>query len=143
MTGFARLLTRRRDLHHLEADIDASLLRAHSTSPSASLRVMSAVIIQWRRIRGGMDTKSAPADRSGPTRRPCRTVSPVEIPVKLTISPIAPLRGRLRVTGGKTLSEYIFSGLPQVADIARTAFHSSASPLVLQITAFWVRAIPH
>jgi hypothetical protein len=43
--------------------------------------------------------------------------------------------------GCKTPSEYMFSELPQVADIARTAFHYSASPLVLRITAFWVRAI--
>ena len=32
--------------------------------------------------------------------------------------------------------------LPQVADIARSVFHDLASPLVLQITAFWVQAIP-
>jgi len=44
------------------------------------------------------------------------------------------------VTNGKTPSEYIFSELPQVADIARSAFSLLARPLVLQITAFWVRA---
>ena len=58
----------------------------------------------------------------------------------------APLQncGRpLWVTGGKTPSEYIFSELTQVADIARSAFfHDLASPLVSQITAFWVQAIP-
>ena len=32
------------------------------------------------------------------------------------------------VTGGKTPSEYIFSELPQVADIARSAFHRLARP---------------
>ena len=47
-----------------------------------------------------------------------------------------------RVTGGKTPSEYIFSELPQVADIAKSPFHHVASPLVSQITAFWVQAIP-
>jgi hypothetical protein len=31
---------------------------------------------------------------------------------------------------------------PQIAEIVRSAFHHSANPLVLQITAFWVRAIP-
>jgi hypothetical protein len=36
----------------------------------------------------------------------------------------------------------MFSELLQIADIVRSAFHSSANPLVLQITAFWVRAIP-
>ena len=47
-----------------------------------------------------------------------------------------------RVKGGKTPGEYIFSELPQVADIARSAFHDVASPLVSKITAFWVQAIP-
>jgi hypothetical protein len=32
------------------------------------------------------------------------------------------------VTGGKTPREYIFSELPQVADIARSAFHDLANP---------------
>jgi hypothetical protein len=50
--------------------------------------------------------------------------------------------GLLWVTGGKTPSEYIFSELPQVADIARRAFHDLVSPLVSQIMAFWVQAIP-
>jgi hypothetical protein len=36
----------------------------------------------------------------------------------------------------------IFSALPQVADIDRSVFHLWRRPLVLQITAFWVRAIP-
>ena len=36
----------------------------------------------------------------------------------------------------------IFSALLQVADIDRSAFHLWRRPLVLQITAFWVRAIP-
>ena len=36
----------------------------------------------------------------------------------------------------------LFSELPQVADIARSAFHDLASSLVLQVTAFWVQAIP-
>ena len=40
------------------------------------------------------------------------------------------------VTCGKPSSGYIFSGLPQVADIFRSAFHHLG--LVLQITAFWV-----
>ena len=40
-------------------------------------------------------------------------------------------RGLLGVTGGKTRSEYIFSALPQIADITRSADH-----------AFWARAIP-
>ena len=34
----------------------------------------------------------------------------------------------LWVTGGKTPSEYIFSELTQVADIARSAFHHVATP---------------
>jgi hypothetical protein len=46
------------------------------------------------------------------------------------------------VTGGKTPSEYMFSELPQVADIVRSAFDHLANPFVLRITAFWVRAIP-
>ena len=46
------------------------------------------------------------------------------------------------VTGGKTPSEYILSELPQLADIVRRVRRYSASPLVLRITAFWVRAIP-
>src|SRR6516164_8400441 len=53
-----------------------------------------------------------------------------------------PVRCRLRVTSGKTPSEYMFSELPQVADIVRRAFDHLASPLVLQITAFWARTIP-
>ena len=48
----------------------------------------------------------------------------------------------LWVTGGKTPSEYMFSELPQVADIVRSAFDHLENPLVLRITAFWVRAIP-
>lgn len=44
--------------------------------------------------------------------------------------------------GGKTPSEFMFSELPQVADIVRSAFHHLANPLVLQITVFWVPAIP-
>jgi hypothetical protein len=36
----------------------------------------------------------------------------------------------------------MFSGLPQIADIVRSAFHHLATPLVLRITAFWVRTIP-
>jgi hypothetical protein len=36
----------------------------------------------------------------------------------------------------------MFSELPQVADIVRSAFHYLANPLVLRITTFWVRAIP-
>ena len=32
-----------------------------------------------------------------------------------------------RVTGGKTRSEYMFSALPQIADIARNKFHNSAN----------------
>src|SRR6516165_2539505 len=51
-------------------------------------------------------------------------------------------RGLEWVTNGKTPSEHIFSELPQVADIARTAFWPLTRPLVLQITAFWVQAIP-
>jgi len=48
----------------------------------------------------------------------------------------------LGVTGCKTPSEYMSSELLQIADIVRSAFHHSANLLVLQITAFWVRAIP-
>jgi hypothetical protein len=44
--------------------------------------------------------------------------------------------------GGKTPSEYMFSESPHIADIVRSAFHHSANPLVLQITAFRVRAVP-
>jgi hypothetical protein len=42
----------------------------------------------------------------------------------------------LGVTDGKTPSKYMFSESPQIADIVRRAFHHSANPLVLQITAF-------
>src|SRR6516164_548557 len=38
-----------------------------------------------------------------------------------------PAGGPLRVTGGKTRSEYMFSALPQIADIARSEFHNSVS----------------
>ncbi len=41
-----------------------------------------------------------------------------------------------------TPSEYMSSELLQIPDIVRSAFHYSANLLVLQITAFWVRAIP-
>src|SRR5262249_14409829 len=41
------------------------------------------------------------------------------------------------VTCGKPPSEYIFSGLPQVADIFRSAFHHLG--LVLRMTSFWIR----
>ena len=51
-------------------------------------------------------------------------------------------RSRLWVTGGKAPSEYMFSELPQLADIVRSAFDHLENPLVLRITAFWVRAIP-
>jgi len=34
----------------------------------------------------------------------------------------------------------MFSELPQLADIARSAFPHLAKPLVLRITAFWVQA---
>jgi hypothetical protein len=51
-------------------------------------------------------------------------------------------RGPLGVTGGKTASEYMFSELPQLADIVRSAFDHLENRLVLRITAFWVRAIP-
>jgi hypothetical protein len=36
-------------------------------------------------------------------------------------------------TGSKTPSEYIFSELPQIGDIARSAFSPLTRPLVLQI----------
>jgi hypothetical protein len=48
----------------------------------------------------------------------------------------------LGVTGGKTRSEYMFSALPQVADIVRSAFYDLAIPLVSRITAFWLQTIP-
>src|SRR5262245_35983900 len=41
-------------------------------------------------------------------------------------------QGRLRVTGGKAPSEDMYSGLGQLADIARSAFHYSVN--VLRIT---------
>ena len=56
--------------------------------------------------------------------------------------PVGRHEGQLWVTGGKTRSENMFSELLQLADIVRSAFHYSANLLVLQITAFWVRAIP-
>jgi hypothetical protein len=40
--------------------------------------------------------------------------------------------GPLGVTGGKTPGEYMYSALPQVDDIARSAFHYSVD--VLRIT---------
>ena len=52
-----------------------------------------------------------------------------------------PVKCLLWVTGGKTPSEYMFSELPQLADIVRSAFDHLENPLVLRITAFWVRAI--
>jgi hypothetical protein len=45
------------------------------------------------------------------------------------------------VTGGKTPSEYIFSELPQVADIVRSAFHHLATHWYCG-SLFWVQAIP-
>jgi hypothetical protein len=36
----------------------------------------------------------------------------------------------------------MFSELPQLADMVRSAVDHSENPLVLRITAFWVRAIP-
>jgi hypothetical protein len=36
----------------------------------------------------------------------------------------------------------MFSELPQVADIVRSALDHLANPLVLQITVFWARGIP-
>ena len=47
-----------------------------------------------------------------------------------------------RVKGGKTPGEYIFSELPQIADIVRSAFHDLTNPVISQITTFWVQAIP-
>ena len=57
------------------------------------------------------------------------------------------MEGQLWVTGGKTRSEYMFSVLPQIADIARSEFSQFSQPTVLPITrsadhAFWARAIP-
>jgi hypothetical protein len=46
------------------------------------------------------------------------------------------------VTGGKTPSGDIFSALPQVPDIDRSAFHLWRRPLVLQITAFGPERLP-
>jgi hypothetical protein len=46
------------------------------------------------------------------------------------------------VTGGKTPNKYMFSELPQIADVVRRVRRYSASSLVLQITAFWAQAIP-
>jgi hypothetical protein len=36
----------------------------------------------------------------------------------------------------------MFSELPQLADVVRSAFDHLENPLVLRIKAFWVRAIP-
>jgi len=36
----------------------------------------------------------------------------------------------------------MFSELPQLADVVRSAFDHLENSLVLRITAFWVRAIP-
>ena len=47
----------------------------------------------------------------------------------------------LWVTGGKTPSEYIFSELPQVADIVRSAFHHLATHWYCG-SLFWVQANP-
>ena len=44
--------------------------------------------------------------------------------------------GLLWVTGGKTPSEYMFSELPLLADIVRSAFGHLENPLVSRITAF-------
>jgi len=46
----------------------------------------------------------------------------------------------LWVTDGKTPSDDMFSELPQVADIVRSAFDHLSDPT--RITEFWVRAIP-
>ena len=35
--------------------------------------------------------------------------------------------GPVWVTGGKTRSEYMFSALPRIADIARSEFHNTAN----------------
>jgi hypothetical protein len=46
--------------------------------------------------------------------------------------------GPLWVTGGKIPSEYIFSELPQVADIVRSAFHHLATHWYCG-SLFWVQ----
>jgi hypothetical protein len=46
------------------------------------------------------------------------------------------------VKGGKTLSEYMFSGLLLIADVVRSAFHYFVEPTRTADHAFWVRAIP-
>ena len=46
-----------------------------------------------------------------------------------------------RSTGGKTRYEYMYSGLPLIADMAQSAFPFS-EPIHIGEHAFWVRAIP-
>jgi hypothetical protein len=76
-------------------------------------------------------------------RRTNRRSTSLDI-VEKTLGALFPMwvrrRGPFWVTSGKTPSEYMFSELPQVADIVRSAFDHLANPLVLQITAFWARA---
>src|SRR6516164_392246 len=83
----------------------------------------------------------------GPARPAIPPLPGLELRASITI--VGTLEGSCRpavsrcpswVTGSKTPSEYIFPELPQVADIARSAFHDLTIPLVSQITAFWVQA---
>ena len=53
-----------------------------------------------------------------------------------------PAEGPLWVTGGKTPSEDIFSELPQVADINRSAFTVGGGPPYCRSLHSGVRAIP-
>ena len=62
--------------------------------------------------------------------------------VCLVLRALSDVGSRLWVTGGKTPSEYMFSELPQLADIVSRAFDHLEKPLVLRITAFRLRAIP-
>src|SRR5215831_13148588 len=51
-------------------------------------------------------------------------------------------RGLLGVTGGKTLSEEMYSGLLLTAEVVRSAFHYFVEPTRTADHVFWVRAIP-
>jgi hypothetical protein len=69
---------------------------------------------------GSLGISSAIAAKSRDHRRTL-----LGVPIRISNLPIAPVgcpKCQEWVTGGKTRREYMFSGLPQVADIVRGAF---------------------
>ena len=66
---------------------------------------------------------------------PILALSPLFRHFPLTLTSRVLVTSPLGHGGGKTPSEYIFSVLPQIADIVRSAFDHLANPRVLRITA--------